>query len=58
MAKWIMEFKYDLQQRDWMSYEARQWDAGGRKDAHLLWADERQRPLYAALERLGQPVES
>jgi formylglycine-generating enzyme required for sulfatase activity len=41
-----------------MRYEARQWDAGGRSDPHLLWVHERQQPLYEALERLKQPLES
>ena len=58
MADWIFEFKHDLQLRDRMRYEARQWDAGGRSDPHLLWAHERQQPLYEALEHLEQPRES
>ena len=45
MADWIAEFKHDLQLRDRMRYEARQWDAGGRSDPHLLWAHERTTAL-------------
>jgi len=55
MADWIAEFKHDLQLRDRMSFEARQWDAGGRHDPHLLWSHERQQPLYESLRRLHQP---
>jgi formylglycine-generating enzyme required for sulfatase activity len=56
MADWIAEFKHDLQLRDRMSFEARQWDASGRSDPHLLWSHERQQPLYESLRRLGQPL--
>ncbi|MBM4199880.1 MAG: TIR domain-containing protein [Gammaproteobacteria bacterium] len=58
MADWIIEFRHDLQLRDRMSYEARQWEAVGRNDPHLLWSHERQQPLFDALRRLGQPPES
>jgi formylglycine-generating enzyme required for sulfatase activity len=58
MAKWITTFKYDLQQRDRMVFEAQQWHVGGCSDRHLLWSHERQQALYESLKNLGQPRET